>query len=84
MEVGMPTGLGALHPMCLGLLIGQSLGLKPPADDGPAAEHCDYERDISVVAGTTLPAYPSMPCQSSRDFDRAALMLFQLKSPVAA
>jgi hypothetical protein len=54
-----------LHPVehiaadfCLGLLIGQSSGLKFPADDGLVAKHRGFNQTPAVVTLTTLPSHP--------------------------
>ena len=35
--------------LCLGLLIGQSSGVKPPADDGLVAIHCGFDQARAIV-----------------------------------
>ena len=35
---------------CLGALIGQSPGVKPPADNGLIAIHCGFEQAPTIVA----------------------------------
>ena len=52
-EAGMPSlAIRFEHvapDFCLGLLIGQSSGLKPPADDGLVAKHRCFNQTPSVV-----------------------------------
>jgi hypothetical protein len=46
--------------LCLGPLIGQSPGVKPPADNGLVAIHCGFDQAPAIVALTTLPINASM------------------------
>ncbi len=46
--------------LCLGLLIGQSPAVKPPADNGLVAIHCGFDQAPAIVARTTLPIHASM------------------------
>jgi hypothetical protein len=45
---------------CFGPLIGQSPGIKAPADDGLVAKHRGLDQTPSIVTRTTLPAHTTM------------------------
>jgi hypothetical protein len=44
---------------CLSPLIGQSPGVKPPAENGLVAIHYGFDRAAAIVARTTLPTHAS-------------------------
>ena len=42
---------------CLGLLIGQSPSVKPPADNGLVAIYCGLGQASAIIAGAALPTH---------------------------
>jgi hypothetical protein len=48
--------------LCLGLLVGQSPGVKTPADDGLVSVHRGFNEAPPGITGTPLPADTPMPC----------------------